>query len=80
MTAYRYVKEAFHIVLNTAVSAQFRDLDLATLWQAVPTVAPCDLSATYDQIPATVPAARPSVYVMPTADRALPQDAMTKQC
>jgi predicted alpha/beta hydrolase family esterase len=54
----------------------FHDADLATLRKALTTVARCDLSAVYAETPPLNPAARPSTYLLPTADRALTRGGM----
>ncbi|QVQ54312.1 alpha/beta hydrolase [Spiractinospora alimapuensis] len=56
----------------------FHDADLATLRQALTTVALCDLSEIYAETPAEDPARLPSTYVLPTEDRALRPDWMTR--
>ncbi|MEE6140440.1 alpha/beta hydrolase [Mycobacterium sp. 050128] len=54
----------------------FHDADLATLRQALPTVARCDLTAIYAETPPVDPAARPSTYLLPVSDRILTRAAM----
>lgn len=56
----------------------FHDAELATLRQALPTVAVCSLSAMYAEVPLIDPAARPSTYLMPTGDRILTQQVMMR--
>lgn len=56
----------------------FHDADLATLHNALPTVAACDLSAIYAETPPVDPAARSSVYLLPVGDRALTGDGMRR--
>lgn len=56
----------------------FHDADLATLQDALPTVAACDLSAVYTETPSVDPAACPSVYLLPVGDRALTGDGMRR--
>lgn len=56
----------------------FHDADLATLRQALPTVALCDLSAVYAQVPVIDPAVRRSAYLMPASDRTVTRDAMAR--
>jgi hypothetical protein len=54
----------------------FHDADLATLRQALPTVARCDLTAIYAETPPADPAARPSTYLLAVGDRVLTRAAM----
>lgn len=54
----------------------FHDADLATLREALTTVALCDLSEVYDETPTDDPARLPSTYLLPTEDRALRPDWM----
>ncbi|MGH3095144.1 MAG: alpha/beta hydrolase [Streptosporangiales bacterium] len=55
----------------------FHDADLATLRQALATVAVCDLSAIYAETPSIDPAARASTYLLPIADRVLTHAGMS---
>ncbi|MGH3446512.1 MAG: hypothetical protein ACRDP4_02700 [Nocardioidaceae bacterium] len=54
----------------------FHDADLATRQAALPTVARCDLSAMYAEVPTEDPARLPSTYLLPTGDRALTRAGM----
>lgn len=54
----------------------FHDADLATLRQALPTVARCDLTAIYAETPPIDPAGWPSTYLLPIGDRALTRAGM----
>jgi pimeloyl-ACP methyl ester carboxylesterase len=56
----------------------FHDADLATLREALSTVAICDLSAIYAETPVEDPARLPSTYVLPTGDRTLSVDWMAR--
>jgi hypothetical protein len=56
----------------------FHDADLATLRQALPTLARCDLSAVYSETPPLDPAARASTYLLPSDDRALTRGGMQR--
>ncbi|SJM72580.1 hypothetical protein FM101_15380 [Arthrobacter rhombi] len=49
----------------------FHDANLATLKEALLTIAPCDLSAVYAETPPEDPARISSTYVLPTGDRTL---------
>lgn len=49
----------------------FHDADLAALRAALPTVALCDLSAVYAEIPTEDPARVSSTCLLPTGDRTL---------
>lgn len=54
----------------------FHDADLATLREALPTVAGCDLSTIYAETPPVSPRLRSSTYLLPVGDRALRSEAM----
>lgn len=56
----------------------FHDADLATLRQALPTVACCDLTAIYAETPSVDPAVRPSTYLLPRDDRVLTRAGMLR--
>lgn len=56
----------------------FHDADLATLRQALPTVARCDLTAIYAEIPPFDPATWSSTYLLPVGDRALTRAGMLR--
>jgi predicted alpha/beta hydrolase family esterase len=56
----------------------FHDANLATLQQALPTVARCDLSAVYAETPRIDPAALASTYLLPSDDRALTRGGMLR--
>jgi hypothetical protein len=56
----------------------FHDADLATLREALSTVAMCDLSAIYAETPVEDPARVRSTYLLPTGDRTLRTDWMAR--
>ncbi len=56
----------------------FHDADLATLRAALDTVALCDLSALYAEVPDEDPARLPSTYLLPADDRTLTRAAMER--
>jgi hypothetical protein len=56
----------------------FHDADLAALRAALPTVAFCDLSAVYAEIPTEDPARVSSTCLLPTGDRTLSPAWMTR--
>jgi hypothetical protein len=49
----------------------FHDAELAALRTALRTLAHCDLSAVYEEVPEDDPAALPSTYLLPVDDRTL---------
>jgi hypothetical protein len=56
----------------------FHDADLATLQDALRTVAACDLSAIYAELPPVDPVTRPATYLLPVGDRALTNEGMRR--
>lgn len=56
----------------------FHDADLSTLRAGLATLASCDLSAVYAEMPSVDPTRVPSTYLLPTGDRTLRPEWMAR--